>query len=456
MLDIAWKPKERGIDLNRLLFKYLVYNPVLILRREWIYGHLRNLKKSQYWDRKKLERYQVERMNSLLAHARATVPYYKDIKVEKIDSINDLSLIELLDKDIVRSEYNELISTKAGFLSRNKTSGGSTGAPVTIRKDSLGMAKELAATWRGYQWAGIDVGDRQARFWGVPTQRRDYNRARLIDFVGNRKRLSAFSFSDKEFQKYVEMLKRFKPAYFYGYVSLIKQFAEYVEGNQLQNFFSLKAVITTSEVLTKIDREVISRAFSTRVYNEYGCGEVGTIAHECEYGRMHINSENMIVEVIGKDGSPVPAGESGELVVTDLCNYSMPLIRYRMKDFGRVSHEVCRCGRGLHILEEVQGREYDVLLNSAGQSFHGEFFLYMVEDLKKGGTKVDGVQFIQNQDKSLLINVVCNPEEFSVFSEFIGREIYNRFDQTVNVKFCRVSQIDREPSGKLRVVKRVS
>lgn len=402
-------------NINKFFFKYLIYCPAVLLRREWIFGYLKRLQNTQTTPRVDIDEIQLEKLNKLISHARKTVPYYKALPDKPLKSIDELQNVPFLDKEYLRKCPDDLCSTIKGLKPRFKTTGGSTGAAVTLRKDAEGMAQELAATWRGYAWAGIDIGDKQARFWGIPHSRKEQLRAKLVDFVTNRKRLSAFSFSEKEFSFYIEELEKFKPKYFYGYVSMIRQFAEYIKKEKVEHKIRPVAIITTAEVLTELDRTVIEEVFHCKVFNEYGCGEIGTIAHECKHGSLHLNSENVIVEAVDSDSLPVGYGVTGELVVTDLVNYSMPLIRYRIKDFGVLSSEVCSCGLSLPVLKGVYGREYDYLINSRGDKYHGEFFLYLVEDLAKDNINIDGVQFIQSQNLSITIKLVVANQEFDFF-----------------------------------------
>ncbi len=442
------------MDLNHLFFKYFVYYPVVVLRGEWIYPHLKRLRRSQYWSRQQLEQHQLEKLNKLLAHAREHVPYYRNILPPSLSRLNELSSLPLLEKAAIREQFSSFLSDRQPLLHRDKTTGGSTGAPVTVRKDSRSMAHELAATWRGYEWAGIDVGDRQARFWGVPMEKSQRLRARLIDLVTNRRRVSAFNFSDAALESYTNELEKFQPKYFYGYVSMLREFAEFVRLRAYSARLRPQAVITTSEVLTESDRHLLAEVFQCRVFNEYGCGELGTIAHECEHGRLHLSAENMIVEIVGPDGAPVPAGQPGEIVVTELNNFSMPLIRYRMRDFGVLSNEACPCGRTLPVLGGIHGREYDILQNTRGDRFHGEFFLYMVEDLKRDGCAIRGVQFVQPAVDRLTIRLVVDEQGFKHAVEILTKQIKDRFDDGVLLAFERVNEILRESSGKLRVIKR--
>jgi len=438
------------IDINRRTFKGIFYLTLLV-RREWFLPLLQELKKTQYLSHEELERVQLDKLNALFSHAKKNIPFYQGrlpaLPLESLDQLQDIALLE---KGDLRTHGKELMdSAKTG--QRLKTSGGSTGAPVTLLKNCEGMAHEMAATWRGYSWAGVNIGDKQARFWGVPRNRKDFLRAKLIDFVCNRKRITAFGYNPASMREAVRRLERFSPDYFYGYPSIIREFADLIESSGTETSLKPKCVITTAEQLSAEDKAVIGRVFKTRVFDEYGCGEVGTIAHECEAGALHLTAENMIVEVLADSGDK---SQTGELVITDLTNYSMPLIRYRLKDYGTISKEGCPCGKGLPVLAGIHGRAYDILRNTAGEKFHGEFFLYIVEDARKLGRGVDGIQFVQNPDYSILVNIASSPSTFDNVSKYIKRRLEKDFDSLVKIDFQKVIEIPREPSGKLRVVKR--
>ena len=441
------------MSINSFFFKYFVYFPTTILRMEFPYFILNKLNKTQYLSKHSIHEIQFTKLSALLKHARSTTSYYKDNLPEKIDSLDDIKSLPILDKETLRGRSNQFISSKPCGLTASKTSGGSTGAPVTIIKNNFGMANEFAATWRGYEWAGVKIGDKQARFWGVPMNTKAILKSKLIDFVTNRFRLSAFSFSDENLEQYVISLKKFKPIYFYGYVSMIKEFALFVRKNNHENSFNIKCVITTSEVLTDEDRRLISTVFRCPVFNEYGCGEIGTIAHECEKGSLHISAENVIVEILDSEGERVQPGQSGEIVVTDLVNYSMPLIRYRMRDFGCISENQCPCGRGLPVLEKIHGRSYDMLVNREGKKFHGEFFLYMIEDIKKTGVIINGYQVEQKSIDRIVISIVAEELDFEIAKKSLTLKVHDTFDRDIDIEFHKKDSIAREKSGKLRVIK---
>lgn len=438
--------------LKHIFYKYGVYYSVVFVRGEWIWKPERLLKKSQYYDKGKMAELQLAKINHILTSAKATEFYEGKISLDKIENLNQMVVLPFLEKEDLRESANLMKLKKKPAFCTTKTSGGSTGAPVTIHKPARAMGYELAAAWRGASWAGIDIGFRQARFWGVPMLRGTRRKSMLIDLVTRRIRLSAFKFRNDDLERYLQRLVKKPPDYLYGYTSMIHEFARFLEATNRTDALKPICVITTSEVLTPAVRETIERVFGCKVFNEYGCGEVGTIAHECSYGRMHINAENLYVEIVSAEGKVLGPGEIGEVVVTDLNNDYMPIIRYRLRDFASISYEGCPCGRNLPTLDSLKGRAYDFIVNDIGEKFHGEFFLYIAEELTSQGLKINAIQFIKKVDK-LEVLLSIGSEELLVAERYIKRKIADEFSSTILVEVKRVESIPREASGKLRVIK---
>jgi len=436
---------------NSFFYGDLLYYPVARIQAGDVKGLQRVLERTQNATRSDLETLQEERLQGLLAHARNHVPFFAE-KGLSAATVGDLGDLPFLLKTDLQERNQDLRSTAELGRLAFKTTGGSTGQPVTLSKTRPALARELAATWRGYSWAGVHVGDRQARFWGVPHAAGARQRARLIDLVCNRIRLSAFDFTDQDLNSYLDLLNRKKPSYFYGYVSMLTEFARFLRGKGLGLGFPLKAIISTSEVLGEADRALLSDTFQAPVFNEYGSGELGTVAHECEAGSLHLSEENMIVEVCNGE-SPCPAGEVGELVITELNNLAFPLIRYRTGDFGSVAASPCSCGRSLRVLDSVQGRAYDFLRNRQGQSFHGEFIMYIFEDLRRQGEAIRQFQ-VQQKDLDLFeVSIVPDAGYRPECENLIRGKIQERVDVEARVVFRYVEVIPREKSGKLRLIK---
>jgi len=446
------------MNFNKYFFKYGVYYPVIFLKTKGFFSVKSRLFETQYWEPEKIVELQLEKARKLLEYAKSNIPIYKEklsgIEPNSILTIKDFNRLPLLDKETVKNKQLDFMSGKIPLLCTRKTTGGSTGQAVTILKSRAAMAFELAATWRGCSWAGIDIGDRQVRFWGVPFSGVGKFFAKATDIVCNRKRVSAFSFSTDSLEIYNKLIETFQPDYYYGYVSMLVEYARYVARNEIRipSKFNLKAIVVTSEVLHKSQKKLLEETFNVRVYNEYGCGEVGTIAHECEHGNMHISAENMIVEVL--DGDRVcETEEPGEIVVTELNNNVFPLIRYRLGDFGALSGRICPCGRKLAIIDDVKGRSYDIIRSPDGKKFHGEFFMYIFEEAERRKYGVEKFQVKQSDLQTILVKIVPSDRyKREKLEQLVRTYVHDNIGEKIVVNFEQVKDISREYSGKMRLI----
>lgn len=440
--------------MNNRLSSLLFYYPATLLRGENVLAHLPRYRHFQWRPQQDIEAYQRRQLGRLLDFAYRNTTYYRQlfdrqsIEPRDIHDLSDLAKLPFLTKHNLVM-HAPALTANTRFASW-KTTGGSTGQAVTVLKNPDALARERAATWRGYEWAGVGVGDRQGRLWGVPIQRKNRVASYVVDLIANRKRFSAFNLTEERLAEYYAELLRFRPVYLYGYVSMIAELATFIRKHDKPPLPGLKAVITTSEVLSPESRSLIENTFQCRVFNEYGCGEVGSIAHECEHGNLHVMSDNLIVEL---DMTGAWHDGVGEIVVTDLHNYAMPLIRYKVGDLGSLRSETCPCGRGLHSIEKVHGRAYDFIVDPKGAKHHPELILYIFEEIKQRDGGIAQFQAVQTAQDQLDITIVP-AESYSKDTEGnIVTKIRTKLDPAMNVRFRYASRIDREPSGKLRVVK---
>jgi phenylacetate-CoA ligase len=233
---------------------------------------------------------------------------------------------------------------------------------------------------------------------------------------------------------------------------MLTAFAEYVERRGLPGHsLGLKAIVTTSEVLSDPQRQLLERAFHAPVQVEYGCGEVGPIAYECTQGSLHLLTTELLVEILRPDGSAAQVGETGEVVLTDLNNLAMPLLRYRISDFA-VLGEPCGCGRALPTLARIWGREYDFVGTPDGKRYHGEFFMYLMEDLRTSGCHVRAFQVDQTAPDALTVRLVVDALSVDSTRASVERAFAARLPQmTATIEF--VPRIERAASGKMRIIR---
>jgi phenylacetate-CoA ligase len=231
---------------------------------------------------------------------------------------------------------------------------------------------------------------------------------------------------------------------------MIVNFAQFILEKGYPTISSLKSIITTSEILDPASREIIEITFGVKVFNEYGCGEVGSIAHECEYGNMHVMADNLIVEIDSRDS---PDKKSGQVIVTDLHNYAMPLIRYNVGDYATLSSCPCKCGRGLPVLQKIHGRAYDVIIDPDGNRYHPEILMYIFEDLKSQNAGIKQFQVIQKDADHMIINIIPDSNFNESSEKLITNHINKDIHPAIRVDFNFTHKINREKSGKLRIIK---
>ena len=441
--------------MNTALSKTLFFYPATLMKGEPIAFLIASYRRNQWLPKEDIAKLQLSAFKETMQHAITNTDFYRELYKEHGISIDDIKTLDDIKNLPTVSKSNlienlETMSTNSrhSIFSSTKTTGGSTGQPVKLYKDSHALARERCATARAYEWAGIEIGDSQFRFWGVPHSKKAKRISNLTDLVVNRKRASAFDLTEESLSRYYEECKIFKPKYIYGYVSVIEQFAKYILDNDMKPISSVKSIITTAEILNSNARATIQSAFDTRVFNEYGCGEVGSIAHECEAGNMHIMADNLYLEVDGTEEN------SGEIIVTDFFNKATPLIRYRLGDFATLSDIHCSCGRSLPLIESIHGRAYDILEMPSGKKMHPESVIYIFEQLQQETNAFKQFQVIQHSVNDIEAKIISNKNWSEIISKRLLDEFKLNIDQSVQFRITLVESLPREKSGKMRLVKR--
>lgn len=437
------------------LHRHLIYPAVLRWRGESsMYSELARLRSVEKEDPDVMRGRQLAKLGSILRYAAVHTPFYSGLHIDPskdLDALETLLSLTQLTKADLQQNFKSLHASPGPRRVQRKTTGGSTGQPVTVLKDARAIAMERAASWMAHGWFGIRIGDRGARFWGSPEALgRRRMRFALADFAMNRVRMSAFGVTADRLAEYWDRCLAAQPRYLYGYVSMLEQFARFVhETGREGGLLKLRCIVTTAEALSKPQRRLLESTFQAPVQNEYGCGEVGPIAYECEQGSMHEMSEHLLVELLDDDGSEVVIGQEGAVVVTDLENRAMPLIRYRLEDRA-IRGGRCPCGRGFPVIAEIRGRQYDFVQTPDGRLFHGEYFMYIFEDLRDSGLPLGSFRIIQMTPESLRIDVQAPEDATRRIRQAILSRIGVPLGMETDVHITR--HVATSPSGKLRVI----
>ncbi|MBM3237342.1 phenylacetate--CoA ligase family protein [Candidatus Poribacteria bacterium] len=433
--------------------KYAIFNVVLPLY-EFLTGRnivewLKRMEPMQWLSLSEIQEIQWKRLKDILSFAYHEVPFYRQrfeqykLNLDKINSLEDFVQIPLLDKDEIMRNLPLMIapSSKKDKLLCTST-GGSTGRSIIFYQGTRKFASSWASRIRGDRYAGFELGEKAAWLWGSDKPDLKF---RLKNFLLNYQWLNAFDLSELSMRKYIQQLNLFKPKCIFGYASALDTLAKFIQSEK-QEVFSPSAIISSAEVLYKHQRERIEKLFNCKVFNRYGCREIGLIAMECEHGNLHLNADNLYVEFL-KDGHPVRNGEIGEIVITDLQNYTMPFIRYRIEDMGIPSSEVrCPCGRGLPVVEQVIGRNSDIFVSATGKMLHGEYFTHLFY----GVNEIKQFQLVQKQKEYLILRIVPNERYVPAVLTPIINKIKAAMEADTDIQIEIVDEIPLTRSGKHR------
>ncbi|WP_432377844.1 glycosyltransferase [Duganella sp. P38] len=427
---------------------------------EWLKRHnspalRRHMEATQWWPRARIEALQVQRLRALLLYASEHVAYYRQLyarigfDASRVNDLSDLRCLPILRKSHINDRRDDFCADGSGRMQLFST-GGSSGEPLIFYLGKQRISHDVAAKWRATRWWGVDIGDREAVMWGSPIElhAQDAWRARR-DNIMRSDLLPAFDLSPARLDDYLSRLQKRRPAMLFGYPSVMCLMVQHAQKRNIAlDRLGVRVVFVTAERLYEHQRALLSNAFAAPVANGYGGRDAGFIAHECPEGGMHITAEDIIVEILDPHGEPVPAGESGAIVITHLASRDFPFIRYATGDVGALDPRPCRCGRGLPLLQRVEGRVTDFVVTRDGTVMHGLALIYIL----RGVPQVRAFKIIQESlecTRVLLVSVDGLPpaQRLSIVTQFRAR-----LGDSVEIVIEEVAAIPAEASGKHRYV----
>ena len=251
---------------------------------------------------------------------------------------------------------------------------------------------------------------------------------------------------DEAIEAFREQWSVMKPGMLYGHAHSIFILCEALRQRGLN--LRPQGIVATSMMLIESERRVIEAVFGMPVTNRYGCEEVSLISCECEeHHGMHLNADHNIVEFLREDGTPCDVGEDGRMVVTELINFGMPMIRYEVGDRGVPSDRTCACGRGLPLMADITGRTADFLVAEDGYQVAG------ISIIENSLTKIPGLQqmqIVQESELLLQVNLVPADEYDDTTVKDLTASLRKMLGEGMTVRITLVDRIPHEESGKYR------
>ena len=414
---------------------------------------------SQFMTRQQLDELSFSRMKTMLQYAYKNIDFYRarfdehGVRLNQIQDPSDLTALPILEKHDIQNHLNELISNKytSNDLILDRT-GGSTGKPIEYYYTPQRSHSRKAATWRHNGFANWKIGDKTAVLWGASRDLPEIRfKQKLRNYLIDRTLFfNTAGFQPDAIRTFNQQLKKYRPKVILAYANSLGLFAKYLKDQAIEPY-SPESIVTSAEMLTAENRQLIENVFGAPVYNRYGSREFSVIASECrEHNGLHLMQEGLHLEIM-KDGRQAKSDELGELIITDLLNFGMPLIRYRIGDAASWQEGDCQCGRGLKRITNIAGRTTDFLVGGDGRLCSGAV---LTVALVAQRPSLGQIQLEQNERESLICRLA--PKDGKVTDEdrnFLKEQFQQYLGSATRIEFDIVSQIEHEPSGKYRFSK---
>lgn len=430
--------------------------PLWLRRNHPTYSrYARQFQKTQYLSADDLERWQAQRLRAQLLHAFRNVPFYRrrfetsGITPLDIRTPGDLKALPVLTKAELDCHNTELLARNIPTQARvSLQSGCFSDTQTDFWLDSERLDSRRAGFDRHNAWAGLRPGTPYAQ---ISASRMDVRETpqgsswteAMIDRQLN---LDISLISERDLVEYVARLRRFRPRIMVAYAQSAALFARYCEECGIRDIH-FRAIIVTSEMLLPGQRSLIEEVFHAQVFNRYSSHKFSIIASDCpQLQGMHVNADALIVEI--ESSALYPTG-IGRVLVTDLLNRAMPLIRYEIGDLASpLQNAACPCGRSFPRITNLRGRVTDFLVNTDNHCISG----IPLAGITREVPQVRQLQFVQKDRGHIQLRVVPG-SGYGVDTIVELQRRLNSYLRGAELGIVTVQSIQPERSGKWRFAK---
>jgi phenylacetate-CoA ligase len=397
---------------------------------------------------------QLDALDRVFDHARATVPYYREstghdvLDVREGLTAEDWATLPVLTREEVQDAGSALLSEdvpKSHLPLNEMVTSGATGRPVRGVGTAVTKLFWRAITLRDQYWHRRDLTGRLSaiRVEDAPPEGREFSRWGPSTASVYESGPSGIASVIHDVAVQAEWLRKQDPEYVLTYPSNLAALAQQFEhtGARLPR---LRQACTYGETLSDDLRPLVRRVWGVDVVDLYSSNELGYIALQCPSSEQyHVQAESVYLEVIDDDGLPCAPGEIGRVVVSALHNYAMPLLRYELGDYAEVGTP-CDCGRTLPALARIMGRERNMWALPGGRWIWPQFTAEersRVKDLRQ-------MQLVQHDLDRVEARLVAwrrlTPDEEADLAALM----HKRFGHEFEVSFTYLDAIERSGSRK--------
>lgn len=420
------------------------------------------MEQSQWLSPQAIRQYQSRQLLSLLRHAQMTIPFYRDriaktgLSLEALVLPDGWSQMPLLSRTEVQEAGKALRSTAPPLDhggSQEQYTSGSTGKPVNVVTTGLSQLFWQAFTIRDHLWHRRDLKGKLVSLRYVREDRFRNDQGHVSDNWGISTRglfetgPSASMHIGRSIDLQAQWVAEHDPDYLLTYPSNLRALARYMGEHQMP-LPKLKEVRTFGEILEPEVREICREVWGVKVADSYSCQEMGYLAIQCpEQEHHHVQSENVLIEVLDKDDRPCQPGQVGRVVVTSMHNFFCPLIRYAIGDYAEVGGP-CSCGRGLPVLKHIVGRQRNMFVFPNGQQKWPS--AYISRTLRqKGFPRLRQYQVIQRAPTTIEILLAVEQKLTADQEDLLCRNVEKALDyEGLEVSITYVDHIEPSASGK--------
>ncbi len=409
-------------------------------------------------DAARREALQIERARAILAHAYEHSPFYRDLydahgfRPAQFRDLRDLALVPVFEKSAIPGAQERIRSRRhTGRALVPTATGGTTGNSFTFWYDRACYGRRHALTLLANEAYGWRPDDPVAYVWNahqdLPSATAAWKARLRALLTGRTVSIDATHIDEVRLADWTRQLRDARIEVLYGYAHSLRAIAEYCASESIA-LPAVRLVVATAEPLFAADRQLMQRVFGCEVRDRYASREHGPMAQEDAGGALRYYANSILLE------TTAPAGEAGDLLVTDFWNLAFPFIRYRIGDTCELVRDGDGGGARLPELGRLTGRQTDFLIATDGSRVSGMSFHAAYIDPQTGACGTDdflAIQFVQSARRRIRVRCVPGPSfTRNRVTAGLERLVHDLLGQDMAVELEEVAEIGRTASGKYR------